>query len=421
MLYPRNLKPLIEEAATDTPVILLNGARQTGKSTLLSHLSLTPQGKLPMVTLDDLTVLDAIRTSPQTYLAGFPERVILDEVQRAPALFLPLKEAVDRDRKPGRFFLTGSANVFTLPKLADTLAGRMEVVTLWPLSQGELHGLREGFLDFVFNQEPLPPFHSEIGPKNLAQKLLTGGYPEVVQRSSERRQASWFQSYLMTLLQRDVQELSRIEGLSSLPNLLNLLATRTGGLLNRADLSRSLNIPNVTLTRYLGLLEAVYLVVNLQPWFTNLGKRLVKSPKGYLNDTGLLCHLLGATEANLLENRQLWGSILENFVVMELLKQSGWSQSPVQLSHYRTHTGYEVDVILESRNRLVGVEVKAASTVTQEHFKGLRHLQETTNKQFHRGIVLYTGQYTVPFGKQLWAIPLSALWEMGALPAEPLA
>lgn len=419
MLYPRHLKPLIEEAATDTPIILLNGARQTGKSTLLSHLDVGEQ-PLPIVSLDDLTVLNAIQNSPQSYLASLPERVILDEVQRVPELFLPIKALVDKDRKPGRFFLTGSANVLTLPKLADTLAGRIEIMTLWPLSQGEIHGVKEGFLDAVFSAEPLPSC-SGITSKLLTQMLITGGYPEAIARSSGRRQNSWFKSYLTTLLQRDVQELSRIEGLSSLPNLLSLLATRTGGLLNVSDLSRSLKIPNMTLTRYLNLLEAVYLVVHLPPWFTNLGKRLVKSPKVYLNDTGLLCHLLEISETDLLENRQLLGGVLENFVVMELLKQSGWSENQVKLSHYRTHTGQEVDVILESKNLLVGIEVKAASTVTSDHFKGLKHLQEIAGKRFHRGIVLYTGEQVVGFGNQLWAVPVSALWTVGAQPAEPLA
>jgi uncharacterized protein len=412
MIYPRHTTQLLSEAASDTPVILLVGARQTGKSTLLSRLM--PQGlSLACVTLDDLSVLEAMRTRPQSYLSGLPEQVVIDEVQRAPEIFLPIKESVDQNRKPGRYFLTGSANVLVLPRLADTLAGRMEVVTLWPLSQGELNGQREGFIETVFASGPLPRCQGVDDP-TLFNMLVTGGYPEAVQRETPRRRSSWFSGYITTLLQRDVRELSNIEGLSSLPNLLALLATRTGGLLNVSDLSRSVGIANATLHRYLNLLEAIFLVISVPPWHTNLGKRLVKAPRLYLNDTGILCHLLQTDGASLATNRNLLGPVLENFVVMELIKQRAWSNPLVTLSHYRTHTGQEVDIVLEAGQRIVGIEVKSASTITQDHFKGLRSLQADADERFHRGIVLYTGNQVVQFDDTLWAVPISALWTMGA-------
>ena len=418
MLYPRNLKSHLLAAATDTPVILLNGARQTGKSTLLNILA---DGKsTEVITLDDLTVLQAIQSNAQAYLAGLQaERIVIDEVQHAPELFLPLKEAVDRRREPGRFFLTGSANVLTLPRLADTLAGRMEILTLWPLSQGELHNRQEGFIDLAFTDNLFPKCPA-ISLTELIEKLLAGGYPEVLSRSDSQRRSAWFRSYINTILQRDVQDLSRIEGLAELPNLLALIASRTGGLLNAADLSRSLGLSNPTLQRYLALLEAVFLMVSVPPWFTNLGKRLVKAPRLYLNDTGLLCHFLGADADTLNQNRNQLGPVFENFVVMELIKQMGWSHREVRLSHYRTHTGQEVDIILESGQRVVGIEVKAASSLTSEHFKGLRHLKTELGERFHRGVILYTGSQTAAFDEKLWACPVSALWEANSTPAQPL-
>jgi predicted AAA+ superfamily ATPase len=418
MLYPRNIKNELKAAIADTPVILLNGARQTGKSTFLS--SMQQDSASQVFSLDDLVTLQAIQSNAQAYLAGLPDiRIILDEVQRAPELFLPLKEAVDRDRRPGRFLLTGSANVLTLPKLADSLAGRMEILTLWPLSQGEIRQVKEGFIDLLFSESGMPQV-SGLPLQALCELLITGGYPEPLARREPKRRGAWFHAYINTILQRDVQELSRIEGLAALPNLLTLLATRTGGLLNTADLSRSLSITNPTLLRYIRLLEAVFLVVSLPPWFSNLGKRLVKAPRLYLNDTGLLCHLLDLEVESLIQNRNHLGPILENFVVMELMKQAGWSNKSVRLSHYRTHAGQEVDIILEVGTRIVGVEVKAASNLTVDHYKGLRHLRDELGGMFHRGIVLYTGQQTVAVDEKIWAVPISALWEANSVPAEPL-
>lgn len=409
MLYPRHINQCVLEAASDTPVILLVGARQTGKSTLLTELAL--EGKpLDTISLDDLSILEAVKRSPQSVLSALPEQVLIDEVQRAPELFLSIKESVDNNRKPGRFFLTGSANVLMLPRLADTLAGRMEIVTLWPLSQGELQNTQENFIQTVFSEEKLPRIR-KLDTGDLLRRLTTGGYPEAVQRTASKRRSAWFEGYITTLLQREVRELSNIEGLSSLPNLLSLLATRSGGLLNIADLSRSIGIPQATLGRYLNLLEAVYLVVPIPPWFSNLGKRLVKSPRLYLNDTGILCHLLSVTEESLSLNRTTLGPILENFVVMELMKQATWSDPSVRLCHYRTHTGMEVDVVLEAGPRIVGIEVKSASSITQDHLKGLRSLKDASGEAFHRGVILYTGTETIKLDEKLWATPISALWE----------
>ncbi|BDP42612.1 hypothetical protein DAETH_25810 [Deinococcus aetherius] len=391
---------------SDTPVILIVGARQVGKSTLAARLA--PQAA--HFTLDDLSVLDAARRDPVGFVRDLPSPALLDEIQRAPELLLPIKASVDRDRQPGRFVLTGSANVLTLPRVADSLAGRVSLQHLWPLSQGEQEGVREDFPAALF-AESLPGTLPAGGrPDDLSARLLRGGYPEAVARGSERRRAAWFGDYLTTLIERDVRDLSRIAGVTELPRLLTLLAARAGNLLNASDLGRDAALNNVTLTRYLELLRALYLVDTLPAWSSNVGKRLIKAPKVYLPDTGLAAHLLGVGEARFSQDRGSLGALLENFVVGELQRQLSWSAVSARLYHYRTAGGAEVDAVLEARDgRVVGVEVKAAATVTGRDFGGLRALSEDA-AHFHRGVVLYTGERVLPFGERLHAVPLGALW-----------
>lgn len=406
-MYTRNILPLVEEAITDSPVVLLNGARQTGKSTLAQTLVSDPT---QYFTFDDASVLSAASADPSGFIAGLPKTVVLDEVQRVPELFLAVKAVVDRDRRSGRFLLTGSANVLMLPRLADSLAGRMAILQLWPLSQGELEGKRETFIDRVF-ADTAPDFQAPELGSSLPQRLLAGGYPEALGRTSERRRRAWFESYLTTILQRDIRDLANIEGLADLPRLLALLAARSSTLLNYAELSRSAGIPQSTLKRYLSLLEASFLVRFLPAWSGNLSKRLIKSPKILLNDTGLAAHLLGANEARLTRERTLFGQLLELFVVLELLKQRGWSETQPSLFHYRDTGNREVDVLLESPSgNLVGIEIKAAASVEAKDFRGLRALADEVGSRFQQGIVLYTGGRVVPFGTNLHAMPVSGLW-----------
>ena len=388
---------------------MINGARQTGKSTLMKGLF--PSNSPVYVTLDDMHTLGLARSSPQAFIESLPERVILDEIQRVPELILPIKLSVDRNRKPGRFFITGSANVLSLPKVTESLAGRIEIHTLWPLSQGEIRGKREGFVDALFSAEKLPTV-STVTISDVLNLASIGGYPDVQTRASDRR-TYWFESYISSLMDRDVRDLSNIEQLTALPNLLELIASRSGALLNNSDLSRSLELPLTTLKRYLTLLELLFLVVPARPWFGNFGKRLIKVPKMYLNDTGLLCHLLGTDVAAISTNGKLLGAIFENFVFMELLKQLTWSQTRAKLFHFRTVNGQEVDFVLEAADgRIVGIECKASSTVKADTFKGLKALKELVGNKFHRGIVLYTGSIVLGFAEDMQAMPVSALWEI---------
>ncbi|MBU8913182.1 MAG: ATP-binding protein [Spirochaetales bacterium] len=413
----RNIEPSLAAATADTPVVLINGARQTGKTTLVQTFAARPE--LPInsepstyVTLDDASVLAAAASDPHGFVEEFEGPVIIDEVQKAPQLFPAIKMSVDRDRRPGRFLLTGSANVLMLPRLSESLAGRMEIITLRPLSQGEQDGRCETFVDRLMDGGRWRAPAREMSRQEFAGRVSRGGYPEAVQRIDLKRRRSWFASYLTTILQRDIRDLSNIEGLTNAPRLMALLAARSGGLLNVAEVSRSAGVPHTTLQRYLALFEATFLIHRVRPWTANLGKRLVKSPKLLLGDTGFMTYLLGASEATVLEDMVLAGRFVETFVGCELLKQIEWSESRPALLHYRTASGTEVDYVLEEgARRVAGIEVKLSRTIRKEDLRGLRSLAEDAGSRFVGGILLYTGDLCIPFGNNLWALPMGCLWE----------
>lgn len=411
-VFARHLLSRLRRALVDRPVVLLDGARQVGKTTLVQTLTGTSGRRY--VTFDDATNVAAVGSDAAGFLAGLGGPVVLDEVQRVPELFLAIKAAVDRDRRPGRFLLTGSANALLLSHLSDALVGRMEIVTLWPLSQGEIAGVEEQFVDAVF--APALPRTAIATSTPLVGRVLAGGYPEAVLTAAPDRRQAWFTSYITTLLARDVRELARIDTLADLPHLVGLIASRPMALLNYADLARGVSLPQTTLKRYMALLQTVFLIRTVPPWHGNLGKRLVKSPKLLLADSGLAAHLMGLDAARLRDDRTLFGPLLEGFVAMEIEKQLGWSHVSPSLFHFRSHTGDEVDLVLEERSgRLVGIEVKAAATVGSADFNGLRTLAAAVGPRFHRGVVLYTGTEVVPFGDRLHAVPVDALWTWGTV------
>ena len=393
---------------TDTPVVLLNGARQTGKTTLAQALAAGSGAQY--FTFDDFATLALAAGDPSGFIRNLTGPVVLDEIQKAPNLFPAIKLAVDKDRQPGRFLLTGSANVLTLPRLSESLAGRMEVIPLYPFSAGELAGAAEGFLARLFAGTIATSKRASAGG-DIAARLTRGGYPEATQREAEDRRGAWFASYISTILQRDVRDLARVDALHTLPNLLKLLAARASGLLNLADVGRDAGLPHTTLTRYLALLETVFLVHRLPAWSHNLGQRLVKAPKLHLVDSGLACHLLGADARRLSEDRPLMGRLLESYVVGELRKQVSWADSRTALYFFRTATGLEVDVVLEQPDGSVaGIEVKASASVGASDFAALKTLRNQLGQLFRAGVVLYLGDQVVPFGDKLWLVPLPALW-----------
>ncbi len=411
VMLKRNITGRALAALADTPVVLIHGARQTGKSTLVKYLA-SEHISARYVTLDDAAVLAAANSDPEAFLERFDGPVAIDEVQRAPGLFMAIKAAVDRDRRPGRFLLTGSANVLAIPRISESLAGRTEILTLHPFSQGELASRQESFIDGLFGKKlPESPAKSE-GGRRIAQRALRGGYPEVQLRKDVDRVRAWFESYVSTIVQRDLRDLGDVSGLTSMPRLLEMLAVRAGTFLNRSDIGRALGLPLTTLRRYLSMLETAFLFQPLPYWAANLEKRLVKSPKIYLGDSGLLAHLLKLHGEEEPANTREYGALLENFVVSELRKDAEWGRARPGLFHFRTtHSAAEVDVVMEGTGRsVVGLEVKAGARVRKDDFKGLHVLAEQVKDRFHRGVVLYTGRETVSFGPRMYAMPIDSLW-----------
>ena len=408
----RHLTPKVLAALADTPVVFVQGPRQAGKTTLVQNLR-DHGHPVEYRTLDDAVVLAAARSDPDGFVDALPERVILDEVQRAPDLFRAIKRSVDARRKPGRFLLTGSANALVLPQVSESLAGRMEVLTLRPFSQGEIEGRHEGFVDACFARKFAPGKLRGAAWQSLAERIIRGGYPEALAHRDAARRAAWFGSYVTTILERDVRDLSNVQNLRDLPRLLRLIAARASGVLNLANMACDAHLPLTTLQRHWTLLEAVFFVQTLPAWSGNLTSRVAKMPKLLLGDTGLLCHLLGLDVERLTSDDLMIGAALESFVALELTKQSAWSRTRPALFHYRTHKQQEVDIVLEdAKGRLVGIEVKKTASPTAGDFKGLRHLQEAAGKRFLRGVLLYTGAQSAAFGRELHAAPVSALWQM---------
>lgn len=410
-VVPRKALATVATALTDTRVVTVNGARQAGKSTLARLAAADATDPLFRL-LDDPTTLRAAHDDPVSFVEH-DGLLVIDEVQLAPELFRVIKLVVDADPRPGQFLLTGSAHVLALRDLPDALPGRMETVELWPFSQGEIDGTPDRFVDVAFDRGPSLTHGSTARRRDYLERVARGGYPEAVRRTSRRRSA-FFESYLSTLIARDVTELASIERRGDLRRLLALLAGRSGGLLVASALAAQSGIPRTTLGRYLELLSEVFLIKQIPAWASGSTGRAVGTPKLAYVDSGIACHLLGQDAVRLGEPGGAAGPMLETFVLSELARQLSWSEERVSLHHYRTKDGVEVDGVLEAADgRVVGVEVKAGATIRSEDLTGLRHLADRLGDRFVAGFVLYTGQQTLPFGDRLRALPLDVLWRTG--------
>lgn len=408
-MYRRYLSSALEAALADTRVVLLNGARQVGKSTLARRLADERGGQYQ--TLDDPAVAAAAQADPGAFVQAAGDFAVIDEVQLVPGLFAAIKRVVDRDPRPGRFLLTGSANVFMLPRVAESLAGRMQVLTLQPLAQSEIADSGHNIVDALFGGGAWTLRTVPTDKADLARRVVTGGFPEVLGRADPERRAAWFGAYLASLLQRDVRDMAHIEGLRDLPRLLGLLAARTGGLMNVSEVARTAAIADTTLRRYLALLEAAFIVQPLAAWSANLGKRLVKAPKLHLLDTGLAAHLQGRLDPAALVASPQFGPLVEAFVVQEVRRQLGWSRVRASAWHFRTAAGREVDLVLERGDgHIVGIEVKSGSSLRPADAAGLAALAEATGERFVRGVVMYAGDQLLPLGQKIWAVPLGVFW-----------
>lgn len=399
---------LVGQALTDTPVVLVNGPRQCGKTTLARQFSGVARA---WMTLDDETQLAAALADPVGFIDAHGDMAI-DEVQRAPALLRAIKRSVDENRKPGRFLLTGSTDVLSLPSIADSLAGRMEIVELLPFSQAELRGQPSGLLPRLFASKlPQAEARAPLGAPTLEQRVLLGGYPEMLARALPARRQAWARDYVRAIVQRDVRDIAQIDKLDKLPLLLRATAQQSAQLANFNQLAGQLGMDAKTARKYAGILEQVFLIKRLEPWANNYLSRLVKTPKLHLLDTGLLATLRGLTHERLIRDRKAWGVLLETFVHAELLKMLPLQDQACRLFHYRDKDQLEVDVVLETDGGdVAGFEVKAAASVNAGDFTGLRKLAKLSGGAFIGGMVLYDGAHVASFGGNLHAVPFSALW-----------
>ena len=404
---PRQIRDRVLESLADTPVVCLLGPRQVGKTTLAQRID--PERSY--LNLDDSTLLEAAQQDPLGFVESLPERVILDEVQRAPELLLAIKTVVDRDRQPGRFLLTGSANLLLLPKAQDSLAGRMEVIYLHPLTEQEKRVSDSALLGMLVEGTLRPRMVPDTVPLSPAAEVLCqGGYPEP-NRRSPRRARQWYRQYLNAIVQRDVRDIAAIQDEDGMLRLIELLAYRTASLLNVSNLSKELGMERATITKYLGILERLFLIQQLPAWHRNHAKRLIKSPKLHLVDTGLTAALGRLSPEQWLTEAERFGSLLESHVVEQLIAQASWVEPELRFSHYRDKDQVEVDLVIERGQELWGVEVKRAASVQAKDAAGLARLADQAGKSFRGGMLIYTGRHCLRLQVPgCFAVPIGMLW-----------
>ncbi|MYD35531.1 MAG: ATP-binding protein [Dehalococcoidia bacterium] len=403
-LYSRYAEGPLLEALSDSPAVLIHGPRQSGKTTLARLVG--DNLGYSYVSFDDDVARLAAESDPIGFVRRLGEHAVLDEVQRVPSLFTALKQEIDSRRVPGRFLLTGSSQVLLVPTLSDSLAGRLEIIRLHPLSQGEIYSGVPTFLDDLFSGMFSTSNSRRLG-EDLAKRITSGGYPAALARSTPRRQANWYRNFIDTQLQRDARDIARISSLDALPRLLTATASQTARLYNLSDLAAPLQLSRPTIGDYVSLLERLFLIDRLAPWHANHLRRLVKTPKLHIGDTGLGCALLGISPPDLDENRSLLGQYMETFVFQELRRQAVRQERPIEFFHYRDKDRVEVDIVIErGNNEVAGVEIKAAETVRPSDFSGLRKLQKAVGPRFTAGVVVYDGEVSAGFGDNLFAVPI---------------
>ena len=410
--YTRHVESRLREVLEDSPVVLIQGPRQCGKTTLARIVGRA--GGHHYISFDDEDARAAAEGDLMGFVRTLPERVILDEVQKVPEIFSSIKLAVDRDRTPGRFILTGSVSVPHVRGITDSLAGRMDIIRLHPFSQSELEGSVPGFPDALFSSEfDIWRDRNDSPEMVIMDKVAAGGYPVALQRSGERR-ADWYRKYVEMLVERDSRDIAAVRSPEILSSLLALAAAQTARLLSVNGLSSSFRLSRNTVQDYLFLLEKMFLLEKLPAWHSNHLKRLVRTPKLHVTDTGIACALMRMNAAALSANRLFYGHLLETWVLQELRRQLSGHGQPHAFSHYREKDGAEVDIVIErGASALAGVEVKASATVRDSDFRGLRRLRAAAGDRFSCGVVLYNGDRSLRFGEGLYAVPLRSLWETG--------
>jgi len=406
--FDRHLTEPIADAMGYARVVALLGPRQAGKSTLVRRLA-RERLAADYISLDDEPVRALASGDPVGFIAACGRCTVIDEIQRAPELLLAIKSRVDRDSTRGQFLLTGSANLRRIPTVSDALPGRVDYLTLWPLTQGELKGTSETFLQRLLSGKAPTVLDASPGRHEYAEMMLAGGFPEAHERPLAAR-SPFFANYVASIVDRDVVDTSRVQDPASVGTLLALLAARSAGLARYDALARDVGVDGKTVKAHLDVLERLFLIRIRRPWHVNLGSRQVKAPKLYVSDTGLLGALVGADVARVSSDDAFAGSLFETFVATELERQASWLAEQLTFWHYR-EGNREVDVIVERPSgEIAGIEVKASATVRPRDFSGLRHLRERVGGRMVAGVVLYAGAQTLPFGPDMWAVPLPALW-----------
>lgn len=409
-MYTRNIFEILLRRLKSMPVLLIVGPRQSGKTTLSKAIGHAL--KMGYISCDNIATLASIQFDPVGFLNNQAKPLIIDEAQRAPEIFLPIKVDVDDNRNPGRYLLTGSANPLLVPKLGDGLTGRMGICNMWPLSQGEIRGIKENFLKNILENGHWKTEYPILSQHEIVEILMKGGFPNVVTAKSFEERREWCNDYLFNALQKDINDLSKIEHFSQMPSLLYAIANRIGSPLNVNSLTDLIRASEATIRRYIELLKSLFLLYSLPSWSRNIDKKLSKASKIYFSDTALLLQSMDFDEERLLKLPNVLGQVFENFVVMELVKQATWSSVPVKLHHYRTQDQKEVDIVLESPSgKVIGIEIKLSSIVRKDDLKGLMSLKEYCGTNFHKGIIFYAGDKTLPFGDSFIALPVTALWE----------
>ncbi len=408
MLIDRKARSLVVDALGYSRVVFVQGARQVGKSTLAQQV-VTSDRPATSITLDDQATRNAASADPHGFIAGLGGPAMIDEVQLVPDLLYAIKQAVDDDPSPGRFLLTGSANVLTAPKISESLAGRVRRIELWPLAQTEIRGAGGNFVDSLFAGEPPRPTDAPVGHEAFVELVARGGYPAVYEMGEPQRRA-WYRDYVQSIVDRDLRDIASAQKLFEMPRLLRLLASSSAKLLDFKKLARNLELSDKTVGAYVELLQTVFLVRVVPAWRPGLRSRELHVPKLYFTDTGLLAQQLGVDEKRLAADDQVTGYALETFCGMEILKHLSWAQEDATLRHYRAQHD-EIDIVLESQSGdLAGVEVKARASVRERDWRVMGAMRDKYGSRFKAGVVLYTGRQTIPLSDRIWAVPVSGLW-----------
>lgn len=406
-IFDRHAESKVKIALKDTRVIGLVGPRQSGKTTLAEQIA--REYDMSFFSLDEDRILNLAVQDPDGFFRTV-DRAVVDEIQRAPGITLALKYSVDHDQRPGRFIVTGSVDFFRSALSPDSLAGRIEFVELLPLSQSEIEQKEPSdFLERAFSND-FPKFKTVGFTSELVERVVRGGYPVVINRSSLNRQREWLRAYSETLVERNIQEIARINKVEKLSGLLDRMAVYAGQVTNLKKIAVDLSVDEKTIDQWIRLFEQMFIVRRVPAWYRNKLKRLNKSPKLHFLDSGLLASLQKVDVESIREDRHLLGQLLENFVFSELYKLGQQKNRDISIFHYREQSKFEIDFVLEKAHKIVGIEVKATTGIKSEDFKALKRLREYLGATFVCGIVLHDGNHIHCIEENLYAMPISMLW-----------